>query len=92
MTPANVQSETKLEAELTQLQRQLTELQAKRRLDLDLCHVLTMGLSAEIEELEARLKLPALEKIRDRVLLTHPPTKRRDIKKALDQFISKCVT
>jgi hypothetical protein len=92
MTPVNVQGETKLETELTQLQKQLADLQAKRRLDLDLCHVRAVGLSAKIDRLESRFQLPALEKIRDRILLTHPPKERRKLKTVLDQFISQCAT
>ena len=35
---------------------------------------------------QSRLDLPA---IRDRILLRHPPAKRRELKKALDQFIGE---
>lgn len=33
-----------------------------------------------------------LEKIRDRVLLTHSPKDRRKLKNALDQFINQCAS
>jgi hypothetical protein len=84
MTVANQQDQ------LAAVQAQLTELQAKRRLDLNLCHVRAAGMGAEIQKLEARLQVPALEKIRDRVLVRFAPRKRKDIKKAIDRFISEC--
>jgi hypothetical protein len=76
--------------QLAAVQAQLTELQAKRQLDLNLCHVRAAGMGAEIQKLEARLQVPALEKIRDRVLIRFAPGKRKDIKKAIDRFISEC--
>jgi hypothetical protein len=47
---------------------------------------------AEIEKLESKLELSALEKIRDRVLLKQSPTKRRELKKILDQFVIELVS
>jgi hypothetical protein len=65
---------------------EVEELKVKRKQDLDFSHVRAVGLSAEIENLESKLQLPALEKVRDRVLLKQPPAKRRELKKVLDQF------
>lgn len=85
---------TRIDEELAKVREQLmaakeamTELQSKRRLDLDLCHVRAAGMSAEIEKLEVRLQPKALEQIRDRVLLRQPPNQRRAMKKVLDEFI-----
>jgi hypothetical protein len=39
--------------------------------------------------LERTLQLPALEKIRDRILLQQPPAKRREIKRVLDALIAE---
>ncbi len=66
---------------------EIEQLRTKRKQDLDFSHVRAVGLSAEIEKLELKLQLPALEKIRDRVLLKQSPTKRRELKKILDQFV-----
>lgn len=77
--------------QLAVVQAQLTELQAKRQLDLNLCHVRAAGMGAEIQKLEARLQVPALEKIRDRVLVRFAPGRRKEIKKAIDRFINEVV-
>jgi hypothetical protein len=68
---------------------EIEELRTKRKQDLDFSHVRAVGLSDEIKKLESKLQLPALEKIRDRILLQQPPAKRRDLKKILDQFIAE---
>jgi chromosome segregation ATPase len=47
---------------------------------------------AEIDRLQSPTNSPDLEKIRDRVLVTHPPKDRRKLKLALDQFISQCAS
>ncbi len=47
---------------------------------------------AEIERLQSSGNSPGLEKIRDRVLVAHPPKDRRKLKLALDQFISQCAS
>jgi hypothetical protein len=72
---------------IAQALAEIEQLQTKRKQDLDFSHVRAVGLSAEIEKLESKLQLPALEKIRDRVLLKQSPTKRRELKKILDQFV-----
>jgi hypothetical protein len=74
---------------ITQSLAEIEELKTKRRQDLDFCHVRAVGLSDEIRELESRLQLSALEKIRDRLLLKQPPTKRRELKKAFDALIAE---
>jgi hypothetical protein len=74
---------------IAQALAEIEELQTKRKQDLDFSHVRAVGLSAEIEKLESKLQLPALEKIRDRILLRQSPTKRRELKKILDQFITE---
>lgn len=79
-----------IEAELFDLRQQLAELQARRRLDLDLCHVRASGMGAEIQQLKSRLEVETLEEIRDRVLRRFSPIRRRLLKKALDLFISHC--
>lgn len=86
----SAESMVEIEAELFELRQQLAELQARRRLDLDLCHVRAAGMGAEIQELKSRLAVETLEEIRDRVLRRFSPIRRRLLKKALDQFISYC--
>jgi hypothetical protein len=71
---------------------EVEELQVKRKQDLDFSHVRAVGLSAEIEKLETKLQLPALEEIRNRILLRQPPAKRRELKKLLDQFVDELAT
>jgi hypothetical protein len=68
----------KLKAELAKLQEQLATEQAQ-----------TVRLSAEIERLQSQSQLPDLSIIRDRILLRHLPAKRRELRKALDQFIGE---
>jgi hypothetical protein len=72
---------------IAQVLAEIEDLRVKQKQDLDFFHVQAAGLSAEIEKLESKLQLPALEKIRDRVLLKQSPTKRRELKKILDQFV-----
>jgi hypothetical protein len=45
--------------------------------------------SSAIAKLESKLQLPALEKIRDRILLQQSPGDRRKLKKAFDALISE---
>jgi hypothetical protein len=71
------------------LVRELEKLQAKRKLDLDLCHVRSAGMGAEINQLTARLARPNLERIRDRILLRHPPHQRRRLEKILTEFLEQ---
>lgn len=48
---------------------------------------------AEIDQLQqSPSDLPDLEKIRDRILLSHPPKERRKLKTVLDQFIRQCAS
>ena len=68
---------------------ELESLRAQRKLDLDLCHVRSAGMGAEINQLSARLARPALEKIRDRVLLRYPPHQRRRLAKVLTEFLEQ---
>jgi hypothetical protein len=68
---------------------EVEELQTKRKQDLDFSHVRAVGLSSEIKQLESKLQLPALEKIRDRILLQQSPAKRREYKKVLDALIEQ---
>jgi hypothetical protein len=72
---------------IAQALAEIEELRTKRKQDLDFSHVRAVGLTVEIEKLESKLELSALEKIRDRVLLKQSPTKRRELKKILDQFV-----
>jgi hypothetical protein len=72
---------------IAQVLAEIEDLRVKQKQDLDFFHVQAAGLSAEIEKLESKLQLPALEKIRDRVLLKQSPAKRRELKKILDQFV-----
>ena len=74
---------------IAQALAEIEELQTKRKQDLDFSHVRAVGLSAEIEKLESKLQLPALEEIRDRILLRQSPAKRRELKKLLDQFVAE---
>lgn len=71
------------------LVRELEKLQAKRRLDLDLCHVRAAGMGAEIDRLSARLARPNLERIRDRILRRQPPHQRRRLEKILTEFLEQ---
>ena len=68
---------------------EVEELQTKRKQDLDFSHVRAVGLSAEIEKLESKLQLSALEKLRDRILLQQSPGKRRELKKVIDAVIAE---
>ena len=68
---------------------ELESLRAQRKLDLDLCHVRSAGMGAEIEKLQARLHRPALEKIRDRLLLRYPPPQRKRLAKILNEFLEE---
>ena len=68
---------------------ELESLRAQRKLDLDLCHVRSAGMGAEIQKLEARLHRSRLEKIRDRILLRHPPYQRRRLAKILTEFLEQ---
>lgn len=86
---SEVEAAANPQEQLANVQAQLSDLQAKRKLDLHLCHVRSAGMGAEIQRLEARLQRPALEKIRDRVLVRFAPKKRKDIKKAIDRFLNE---
>ncbi len=68
---------------------ELESLRAQRKLDLDLCHVRSAGMGAEIQKLEARLHRSRLEKIRDRTLLRQPPHQRRRLEKILTEFLEQ---
>ena len=78
-----------LKKAIAQSLAEIEELQVKRRQDLDFSHIRAVGLSAEIEKLESKLQLPALEKIRDRILLQQSPAKRRELKKVIDVVITE---
>lgn len=69
---------TELKAELAELHRQLETKQAQ-----------IAQLSIEVEKLNSQNQLPDLPAIRDRFLLTQPPAKRRELKKALNHFIDE---
>lgn len=71
------------------LVQELEALQAKRKLDLDLCHVRSAGMGAEIERLQARLHRPTLEKVRDRLLLRCPLPHRKRLAKYLTEFLEE---
>lgn len=71
------------------LVHELEKLQAKRRLDLDLCHVRAAGMGFQIQELEARLQRPRLEKMRDRLLLRCPLPHRKRLAKVLTEFLEE---
>ncbi len=65
---------------------ELENLRAKRKLDLDLCHVRAAGMGAEIQRLEDRIRRSRLERIRDRLLLRYPLPHRRRLAKVLTVF------
>lgn len=71
------------------LVQELENLRVQRKLDLDLCHVRSAGMGAEIQRLESRLQRSTLEKIRDRILLRHPPHQRRRLAKILTEFLEE---
>lgn len=71
------------------LLEELETLRAQRKLDLDLCHVRAAGMGAEISQLTARLARPNLERIRNRILLRHPPHQRRRLEKILTEFLEQ---
>lgn len=73
----------------TSLLEEIEKLRAQRKLDLDLCHVRSAGMGAEIEKLQARLHRPTLEKIRDRILLRYPLPHRKRLAKALTEFLEQ---
>jgi predicted nucleic acid-binding Zn-ribbon protein len=76
-----------LEASLTVLRNSVEPLERENE-----------RLREQIKEYRQKLENSAqsseakLEKIRDRILLTHPPKERRKLKTILDQFISQCAT
>jgi hypothetical protein len=71
------------------LVKELEKLQAQRKLDLDLCHVRSAGMGAEIQRLEDRVQRLRLEKIRDRILLRYPLPHRKRLAKALTEFLEQ---
>lgn len=75
--------------QVSNLLEEIEKLRAQRKLDLDLCHVRAAGMGFQIQQLESRLHKPTLEKIRDKVLLRHPPHQRRRLAKVLTEFLEE---
>jgi len=87
ITEAQETKVAELEASLTVLRNSVEPLERENE-----------RLREQIKEYRQKLENSAqsseakLEKIRDRILLTHPPKERRKLKTILDQFISQCAT